>query len=127
MGSMFLAIDEVDLSTHCLLRAVDIDCANADAYYYLGLVSAMRGRFEDATEFFEHTLDIRPEHVSALKDFAFAYIAMGRLTEAAEKISKARSLAGDDSQLRALDRKVWLAQVIERVTDFFSRFKKAKN
>jgi tetratricopeptide (TPR) repeat protein len=68
MASMFLIINEPDYATHCLLKAADIDGANADAYYYLGLASATNGRFEDAAEFFGHALDIRPEDPSALKD-----------------------------------------------------------
>jgi tetratricopeptide (TPR) repeat protein len=118
MGSMFLTIGDSDLSTHCLLRAVDIDCGNADAYYYLGLVSAVRGRFEDAVEFFGHTLDIRPKDVRALRDSAVVYLRMGRLTDAAERIKKASSLADDDSQLRALDRRVRLIQATGRIADF---------
>ena len=144
MGSMFLAIGEepqtqrsafgwapfrkksqngelnpdFDYATHCLLRAVDTDCSNADAYYYLGLVSAVRGRFEDAVEFFGHTLDIRPKDVRALRDSAVVYLRMGRLTDAAERIKKARSLADDDSQLRALDRRVRLIQATGRIADF---------
>ncbi len=134
MGSMFLTIGDSDLSTHCLLRAVDIDCANADAYYYLGLVSATKGRFEDAAEFFDHTLDIRPKDVCALKDSAVVYLAMGRSADAAERIKKAMDLAdahtcrlpagtGDDSQLRAIYRRIRLVQAGERIADFLCRFK----
>jgi len=118
MGSMFLTIGELDYATHCLLRAVDIDCANADAYYYLGAVRAMKGAFGDAAEFFAHTLDINSEHILALRDSAFVYLAMGRLADAAERIRKARVSAGDDSQLRALDRRVRLARITERIVDF---------
>jgi len=134
MGSMFLAIGDSDLSTHCLLRAVDIDCANADAYYYLGFVNAAKGRFEDAAEFFDHTLDIRPKDVCTLKDSAVVYLAMGRSADAAERIKKAMDLAdactcsvpagtGDDSRLRAIYRRIRLAQTTERIADFLCRFK----
>jgi len=123
MGSMFLTIDDIDYATHCFLRAADLDCANADAYYYLGLISAAKGQFEDAAEFFSHALDIRPEYVFALRDSALVYLAVGRLSDAAERIKKAKTLAGDDSQLRALDRKVRLAQIFERITDFLTRLK----
>ncbi len=109
--------------THCLLRAVGIDCANADAYYYLGLVSATKGRFEDAAEFFDHTLDIRPKDVWALKDSAVVYLAMGRSADAAERIKKAMDLTDDDSQLRAIYRRIRLVQATERIADFLCRFK----
>ncbi|GAI29365.1 unnamed protein product, partial [marine sediment metagenome] len=123
MGSMFLMIDELDYATHCLLGVVDIDCANADGYYYLGLASAVKGQFEDAAEFFCHTLDIRPEHVPALRDSAVIYLAMGRLADAADRIKKALALAGDDSQLRSLNRRVSLAQTAERIVDFLCRLR----
>ena len=127
MGSMFLTISEPDYATHCFLRAVDIDCANADGYYYLGLVSIINGQLDDAVEFFSHTLDLRPEDVRALRDSAVIYLAMGRLAKAAERVKKARSLAGDDSQLRALDSRIWLVKVIKRILDFVWQFRKGKN
>ena len=123
MGSMFLTVDDVDCATHCLLRAVDIDSANADGYYYLGLASAMDGRFEDAAEFFAHALDIRPKDIQALRDSAVAYLAMGRLADAVEKINRARALAGENSQLRALGRRVKLMQLTERLGDSLRRLR----
>ena len=122
MGSMFLTIDDLDYATHCMMRAVDIDCANVDAYYYLGLISATRGRFEDAVEFFGHALDIRPRDVCVLRDSAIVYLAMGRLADAARRIKKALCLADDDPQLKTLDRRVRLMQSTERIRDFICRF-----
>ncbi len=122
MGSMFLGVGDMNYATHCLLRVIDIDCANADAYYYLGLVSTIKGRFEDALEFFGHALDIRPTDVYALRNSAIVYLKMGRLTKAAERIKKALDLAGDDSQLKALDRRVRLVQATGRIADFLWQF-----
>jgi tetratricopeptide (TPR) repeat protein len=119
MGSMFLTICEPDYAIHCLLRAVDADCASANAYYYLGLVSAIRGRLNDAAEFFEHVLDISPKDIRTLKDCAVVYMAMGRLADAAERIKKAKPLVGGDRQLDALERKVRLAWMTQRIVDFF--------
>ena len=123
MGSMFLEAGDTNYAIHCLLRAIDSDNNCADAYYYLGLVSAIRGVFKEALEFFGHVLDIDPENICALRDSAAVYLAMGGLDEAAEKIEKARSLAPDDSQLKTLDRKIRAGRIIERISDFFSRFK----
>jgi len=123
MGSMFLRIGEFDNATHCLLQAVDIDCANADAYYYLGTVRAIKGAFGDAEEFFAHALDINSEHILALRDSAFVYLEMGRLADAAKNIEKAHSLADNDPQLKTLGRRINLAQVRQRIADFLSRFR----
>jgi tetratricopeptide (TPR) repeat protein len=123
MGSMFLTIDDLDYAMSCLLRAVDIDSANADAYYYLGVASAVKGSFADAAEFFTHALDIKSEHVLALRDSAFIYLAMGKLDEAARRIERARSLAGNDPQLRALMWKIRLSQARKQITGFLCRLK----
>jgi tetratricopeptide (TPR) repeat protein len=122
IGSMFLNIGEVDYATHCLLRAVDIDCANADAYYYLGNARAMKSEFRDAAEFFVHALDIRGNHIPTLRDSALVYLAMGKLTHAARSINKARLLAPDDPQLKELGRQIFAARIKKRVADILSRF-----
>jgi tetratricopeptide (TPR) repeat protein len=122
MGSMFLDIGDENYAMHCLLRAVDIDCANSDAYYYLGLISAMKGRFENALEFFGHALDINPQDIRALRDSAVVFMGMGRITEAAQRIKKALDLAGEDSQLSRLYRRIRLVKVTSRVADFLWQF-----
>jgi tetratricopeptide (TPR) repeat protein len=122
MGSMFLTIGDLGCATHCLLRAVDIDCANADAYYYLGVISAIKGDFEDAAELFAHTLDIKNDHIPALRDSAFVCLATGKLTEAANRIKKARSLDGGDPQVKRLGRSLTVARARRRITDVLGRF-----
>jgi tetratricopeptide (TPR) repeat protein len=102
------------------LRAVDIDSANADAYYYLALVSVAERCFEDAAQFFAHTLDISPKDIRALRDSAVVYLAMGRLADAAERIREARGLT-DDAQIKWLDRRIWLLRTAQRFTDFLGR------
>lgn len=122
MGSMFIEIGDLGCATHCLLRAVDIDCASADAYYYLGTISALRGDFEDAAELFAHALDLRNEHIPALRDSALVCLAMGRLTEAASRIEKAHSLESGDPQVRKLGRSLTLARAKRRIMNALERF-----
>ena len=123
MGSMFLAIGDPGCATHCLLKAVDIDCSNAEAYYYLGVISATKGEFEDAAELFAHTLDIKNEHIPALRDSASVYLTMGKLTDAAERINKARALDDSDPQLKRLERAIFLARMKQRLIYSTSRFR----
>jgi tetratricopeptide (TPR) repeat protein len=118
-----LAIGDIGYAAHCLLRAVDLDCTNADAYYYLGVVSAMKGQFEDAAEFFAHTLDIKSDYVPALRDSASVYLAMDKLTDAAERIRKARALDGNDQQLKRLERTIILARIRGRVMNSIRRIR----
>jgi tetratricopeptide (TPR) repeat protein len=124
MGSMFLMIDEKDYAVNCLLKAVDADHANAQAYYYLGLANAVNNRLESAAEFFAHALDIKPEYVDALRDSAIVSLAMGRIDSASEKVKKAINLSVDDPRLKALDCRIKLIQRTERIIDFFGRFQR---
>ena len=124
MGSMLLAIKDLDNAVHCLLRAVDIDSSNPDAYYYLGLVSALKGQLEDSAEFFGHALDINPEHISALKDSAVISLVTGRLDNANDRIKKALNLDSSDSRLKTINRRIRTASTIERIRSALGRFKR---
>jgi tetratricopeptide (TPR) repeat protein len=107
----------------CFLRAIDLDSSNAEAYYYLGLSSVIRGELEEAAELFTHTLDIKSEHVPTLRDSAYVYLTLGKLEQATERIKKARSLAPDDSQVKILDRKIKLAKIFEQTEGIISRIR----
>jgi len=121
MGSMFLEIGDLGCATHCLLGAVDVDCASADAYYYLGVISALKEEFDDAAELFSHALDIRDDHVPTLRDSAYVCMELGKLTEAAQRIKKARALDPADPQLKKLSRKVTLARLKTRAAGLLRR------
>jgi tetratricopeptide (TPR) repeat protein len=121
MGSMFLTVDDLGCATHCFLRAIDLDSSNAQSYYYLGLSSVMRGELEEAAELFTHTLDIESEHLPTLRDSAYVYLTLGKLNDAAERIKKARSLAPQDFQIKALERRIKLAKIFERIRRLLPR------
>jgi tetratricopeptide (TPR) repeat protein len=130
LGSMFIALDDLDAAAGCFLRAINLDAANANASYYLGLVSSLRGRLEQADKFLNQTLEICPEHILALKDSAIVQLAMGRTDSAAEQIKKAADLAKllpgpgcKMSQLSAVKRKIILARTAGRITDFLTKLK----
>ena len=121
MASMFLSVGDIDHATHCLLKALDTDSACAKAYYYLGLTSAASSRFENAAEFLEHALDIDPNDICAMRDCAMIYLVLSRFDLARERIEKAISLAGDDSQLKWLKRKIRLARTARQTEDFLGK------
>ncbi len=116
MGSMFLKISEIDYAVHCLLKAIELDYANADAYYFLGLAHADNSNFTEAAEFFNHTLDINSEHICALKNLALVYFAMGKLEDADEKLCQAKKLTPADPGLKTLAKKIWLAKKSQSAT-----------
>jgi len=109
MGSMFLVCDDLGLATHCLLRAIDSDSSNADAYYHLGLIGVKKEEFKDAIEFLKHALNIRPGTTLFLQVLAVVYSMAGRLKEA-EEIVKKLIQSESTPQLKKFKRKIWLAQ-----------------
>lgn len=123
MGSMFIEIDDLTQAMHCLMRAIEVDGANADAYYYLGVVSALQGNFKNAAELFGHALDLRGDHIPTLRDSASVCLAIGRLTDAADRIKKARRLDAADVQLRKLDRAITVARTKQRLMSTLNRFR----
>ena len=122
MGSMFLTLGDLGCATHCMLRAVDIDCANADAYYYLGVINALKGDFEDAAELFSHSLDIRKDDFATLRDSGAVCLELGRLPEAAERLQKARNLDHNDPQLKKIERRLAVARAKQHISDALGQF-----
>jgi len=123
MGAMFLTMDDLDYATHCLMKAMNIDCANADAYYYLGIVSSLKGWFEDALDFFTQTLEYNDKHVYALRSSALLYLNMNRLNDASKRIKETLSLEDDNLHLKILHHKVQILLAIEQIRSFLHRFK----
>jgi tetratricopeptide (TPR) repeat protein len=123
MGSMFIEIEDLTQAMHCLMRAIEVDGANADAYYYLGVVSALQDNFNNAAELFAHALDIRGDHIPTLRDSASVCLELGRLTDADARIKKARSLDGDDLQLKKIERAIAVARAKQRIKSTLNRFK----
>jgi len=122
MATMSLAIGDLDLSTNCLLKAIETDTSNPDAYYYLGLVNALKNRFDDAAELFAHTLDIKSDHIPALRDSAVIYLLTGKLDKATERVKKALALASNNQQLKIISRQIRCAQAAKRLANFFRSF-----
>ncbi|TFG45352.1 MAG: tetratricopeptide repeat protein [Candidatus Brocadiia bacterium] len=123
IGSMLLKLGELNLAAHALLKALEFDYAHADAYYYLGIAHMLKEINDEAAEFFANALDINPRHIPALRDSAILNIAAGKVELAEEKIKKAISLSGDDTQLKAVHRQVRRAKTTGRITELFAMLK----
>jgi tetratricopeptide (TPR) repeat protein len=122
MGSIFLIIQDFDYAAHCLLRALEFDYSNADAYYFLGIASAMRGQFTEASEFFTHALDIRSDDIKILKESAQLSLTTGNLSLAEKRVAAAVKLTEKDSDIIAMSRKIRVAKAIRCTADFISQF-----
>jgi len=112
---------EIEYAACCLESALQADFASADAYYYLGLLASIKGRFSDAAQSFMHCLDIRPNDVPVLKSCAEAFFAMGRLEQAIEKVARAEALAGADDRLKSIKRKIYFAHLKKRIVGFLRK------
>jgi tetratricopeptide (TPR) repeat protein len=124
MGSMFMQADYCDEALRCFLMATDLDFANAQAYYYLGLATLALDRLEDAAEFFGHALDIDPDHTRAMVSLANIYYDMGKIYQAAEMLDVAREALGDDDQLKLLAKKIRMRRIKDRIIDLAQPIKR---
>jgi Flp pilus assembly protein TadD len=113
---MFLAVDDPDHASQCLLRAVGLDMRSADAYYYLGVSTANKGQFADAERFFSRALELDHNHIGALRDSAFTFLAANQASHATARIARARTLRPKDCELRMLDYSVRLIVLTGRLT-----------
>jgi hypothetical protein len=68
-------------------------------------------------------LDLRSDHIPALRDSASVYLCLDRLTDAAARIKKARSLDGTDVQLKKIDHTIAIARAKQRIIDTLGRFR----
>jgi len=121
MASMFLAIGDPDHASRCLLRAVGLDMRNADAYYYLGVSAANKNQFAEAERFFSRALELDGNHIGALRDSAFTFLAAGQASQAKARITRARILLPKDCELRMLDYSVRLVLLTSRLTNLVRR------
>ena len=118
---MFLLINDFEYAAHCLLKALEFDYSNADAYYYLGIASAMKEQFIEASEFFTHALDIRPNDIKVLKESALLSLITGKLSLAERMIATAMKLTDNDPDIYALNRKIKATKAVRCTADFIIR------
>ena len=105
---------DLDHASHCLMRALEVDPAHPNAHYYLGVVSALKGLLHEADGFFAEALQIKPDHLWALRDSALLCLHQGRLSEAAERIRRAKAQNADDPVIRELDRRIRFKALVDK-------------
>ena len=96
------------------MRAIEVDPANPNAYYYLGVVSALKGLLREADGFFSQAIQTKPDHLWALRESALLYLRQGRLRDAAERIRQAKAQKADDPLVHDLDRRIRFQTVLEK-------------
>ena len=89
------AVAEAATRYAAVLRA---DPSNADAHYYLGMLSCQHGRFDEGAEHARQSLTSDPLHARAHVLFGRAMNALGRQQEAMASFERAIALAPDLAQ-----------------------------
>ena len=72
MGLFHAAEDKPTEARACFQEAVDCDCDNGDAHYYLALVFAAEKRFDAAVRELQRTFDLQPDNLLAGYQLALA-------------------------------------------------------
>ena len=65
--------------------------ANPDTLYYLGLVSAKLGEYENAEIYYLLGLEVEPKYINIYKDLGILYLNTNRKNEAIEKLKILKS------------------------------------
>ena len=72
---------------------------DADAHYLLGSIEAASGNEREVERRFDRALELNPDHVRALLDWAALAQRFGRLDEARERIERAQTLTPQDPSI----------------------------
>ncbi|MGB0922173.1 MAG: tetratricopeptide repeat protein [Alphaproteobacteria bacterium] len=75
-----------------LLRVVQRDPQDAEAYRYLGIAHQARGELQKAAEYFYRTMEIDPEHIPALENLGELYLALNKFEDAQAMLDEIRRL-----------------------------------
>lgn len=81
-----IAQKNYDQATPLLQRAVEKDPANADAWNYLGYVTARADSHEAALGYYGKALALQPRHRGANEYLGELYLKMGDLAKAEERL-----------------------------------------
>ena len=77
-------------------RALELDDKLAVPYITLGRIHADSGKYDLATQEFQHALDLNPREADALNGIAVTYEKAGRIADAETAFKKAIALRADD-------------------------------
>ena len=65
--------------------------SNPDTLYYLGLISAKLGKYENAEIYYLLGLEVEPKHINIYKDLGILYLDTDRKNKAIEKLEILKS------------------------------------
>ena len=77
LGVFYAAEEELDRARQNLALAVECDCTNSDAHYYLGLTAAASGDVRAAVRCFQRAFELRPDDLMLCFQLALSARAAG--------------------------------------------------
>lgn len=89
--------DQIDNARRQMSRCLEIDPANVEARYQLGLSYKAQGDNDRAIQYFEDVVKQAPNHVSALRDLGALYLQADAGAKARELLERAASLDPKDA------------------------------
>lgn len=90
-------IDQIENARKQLAHCIEIDAANVEAKYQLGLSYKAQGETAKAVEYFEETIKSAPNYAAALRDLGAVYLQSGAEQKARVVLEKAVALASEDA------------------------------
>ena len=101
-----------------MLLAIELDPLEPEYSYNGGRFLYSMGRYEEAVQHFETTLELAPDHVSARWLLAWGHAQMGRNAEAAASLEGFPESAGLDEEIVAANKQVLVTSGYEGLREW---------
>ncbi len=88
-GTARYKLNQLDEAAKDFIKTLDLDPANADAFFYLANIEGLHGEHEMAIKHFAAALKLNPKLADAHYNMAHIYIEMGELANAARSYDRA--------------------------------------
>ncbi|MBM3285766.1 MAG: tetratricopeptide repeat protein [Candidatus Eisenbacteria bacterium] len=95
MGQIRLDAKEFEAARGSLLRALEMDSTQADAFFALGLLNLTQGKPDSAIALFEKSVGLAPGNAGAQVNLGIAYMQAKRSADAIRTLRAAVALAPD--------------------------------
>lgn len=96
LGMAYQALYQDDLAGTCYRAALAIDCSDAQAWYYLALVSERLAQPVEAMQAIDRVIALRPDFTTAHWRSALWLLESGDSSQAEDRARRATSMAPDD-------------------------------
>ncbi len=109
LGNLFLDLHQYESAQAAMRRLVEQSPKNADAHHGLAVALLLSNRLEEGIEQCKLALKIQPKHSSAMFNLALAYMSRQDFARARYWVREALDIDPDDTQLRQIQHRIWVA------------------